>query len=549
MKLTGRRESRDPVSHPQIPRDLKIAIEAMRTALEVPLSMAELAQRCGVAERTLNEHFRVFFGTSPMRYFRRLRLSAAREVLRSGASGVSVTEVANRFEFYHLGRFANHYARQFGESPSTTLALGRAAAQSGRPAQPAIQEETWPRNGGSNRIPATLHDKPVLAILPCKVSVTEPNLLSVAECLAERIAVALSSVRSLCVTVPRLRRTSRFNHESIIRQINARYILTGTISSKAMRLRVILRLVESVTGRHVWGDSFEGDQDQVFELQDRISEKIADVIPQGLRASEIAHARRARLLDLDAQGLTMRALPLVFASQPEATRRALELLHRAIEIDPDCALATALAAWCHSQLVMYNGTESPDEEKSQALRLVQRAAVFDDDDPLVLASRSAVHTMAGQFDLAESLVLRALALEPSFEWAWGRSGWLHAYKGEADRAIRHFQRALSLNKEKVSRANYFAGLGAAFFNAGRYDSAAFWLQRALYERPDMWWANRSLSVSHLRMGNRLKALESLDRLRRFCPDITVGQVVESVPFGSDFLERLGNGLSDLGLPP
>jgi hypothetical protein len=65
----------------------------------------------------------------------------------------------------------------------------------------------------------------------------------------------------------------------------------------------------------------------------------------------------------------------------------------------------------------------------------------------------------------------------------------------------------------------------------------------------MAWANRSLSVSYARLRDRLKALEALDALRQSCPDLTVTRVLAAVPFRSDFLDRLGNGLSDLGLPP
>ena len=245
----------------------------------------------------------------------------------------------------------------------------------------------------------------------------------------------------------------------------------------------------------------------------------------------------------------MRSLPFVFASQPEASHRALELLHRAIEIDPDYGLAAALAAWGHSQLVMYNGTTAPAEERSQALRLVQRAEILDSDDPLVLTARCAVHTMAKEFDIAEALVTRALALDPSSAWAWGRSGWLASYRGDSKTAIGHFGRALKLDPNSASRANNFVGIGSAHFNAKRYEAAAFWLRRALLEQPGTWWANRSLSVSYARLGERSKALESLEALRRSCPDLTVGQVVAAVPFKQDFLNRLGDGLSDLGLPP
>lgn len=64
----------------------------------------------------------------------------------------------------------------------------------------------------------------------------------------------------------------------------------------------------------------------------------------------------------------------------------------------------------------------------------------------------------------------------------------------------------------------------------------------------MAWANRSLSVSYARLGEPLKARESLDALRRYSPDLTVGRVVAALPYKPDFLDRLGDGLSALGLP-
>lgn len=511
--------------------------------------MADLVHHCGVAERTLNQHFRAFLGVSPVRYLRRLRLAAAREALLAGEPGTSVTEIAKRFEFNHLGRFAAHYRKVFGESPSRTLSRGRVAALAER--EPArdrgTRTESSTRQGRRPLRPS--RDRPSIVVLPCGTSAHDVALHGLAENILEAVAAALSQVRSLTVMIPKSRHAMRRDPQSLAREHNARYFLTGRILRVGSRLRVILRVVKSASGHHVWGDSFEGDCGQPLELQDRVVAAIVHVMPTSIRGAEIDRAQLAHLQDLDTYGLAMRAFPLICASQPDSTRRALELLHRAVELDPDYGLATALLAWCHAQLVMYNGTPAPGDEKGRAIKLIHRAAVFDDDDPLMLAARCAVHTMVGEFDIAESLITRALALDPFFGWAWGRIGWLNSYMGNSEAAVAHFSRALSLDPNRASRANNLAGIGSAQFGAGHYDAAAFWLQRALLENPGMWWANRSLSVSHARLGNRLKALESLDRLRRSCPDLTVGQVVSAVPFGPDFLDRLGDGLSGLGLPP
>ena len=106
------------------PRDVKRVIDYIEAHLEHDVTLADLVVQAGVPGRTLNEHFRVFAGEPPMAYLRLRRLEAARRALQSGEE-ISVTQVALRFGFNSLGRFAGVYRRAFGESPRETLKLGR----------------------------------------------------------------------------------------------------------------------------------------------------------------------------------------------------------------------------------------------------------------------------------------------------------------------------------------------------------------------------------------------------------------------------------------
>jgi adenylate cyclase len=536
MSLSDRAQDQIAPRRP-IPRDVRNAIAFMREALDRSITMGDLAGHCGIAERTLTEHFRTFLDMSPMRYLRRLRLAAAREALLSGRPDISVTGVAAEYGFTHPGRFAAQYRQYLGESPSATLRNAHHDARSARGTTGSVQ-----------RAPLRSREAPSIAVLPCRVSSDEPVLARFAETIAEEIAAALCSIRPLSVTLAGSRGAAG-DPVRWAREAGARYVLAGRVAHGGERLRCILRLVDSAAGHLVWGASFDGARDEPFGLQDRIVAGVARAVPPAIRDAEIDRAWRAAPRDLDAHGLAMRALPFVFQSRPDATRHALEFLHRAMEIDPDFGLATALAAWCHGQLVMYNGTETPAEETLSALRLVRRAAILDDGDPLVLSARVAVHTMAREFDTADALARRALRRDPTSAWAWGRSGWLHSYRGESRTAIAHFRRALSLASDAATRANSFAGIGSAYFDTGRYKAAATWLRKSLQEQPDMSWPNRSLSVSYARLGHRTEAAAALNALRRYRPDLTVGEVVAAVPFRNDFLSRLGDGLSGLGLPP
>ena len=87
-----------------------------------PLTIGDLAAHAGISTSTLFAGFREFRDTSPMSHLRQVRLQRVREALQSAGSGdATVTEVALRWGFTHLGRFASDYKRWFGESPSATL--------------------------------------------------------------------------------------------------------------------------------------------------------------------------------------------------------------------------------------------------------------------------------------------------------------------------------------------------------------------------------------------------------------------------------------------
>ena len=96
--------------------------EVARANVETLAHAADLCRIVGVSRRTLARAFRSIHGTTPVRYLHTLRLTEARRALSSSSAGTTtVTEVATRFGFRELGRFAVEYREQFGESPSDTL--------------------------------------------------------------------------------------------------------------------------------------------------------------------------------------------------------------------------------------------------------------------------------------------------------------------------------------------------------------------------------------------------------------------------------------------
>ena len=115
------------------------------------------------------------------------------------------------------------------------------------------------------------------------------------------------------------------------------------------RVRITGQLVEARTGAHLWAYRFEGTLGDVFELQDRVAEGVAGAIEPALRRAEIERARRKPTESLDAYDLYLRALPHAYAMTSEGNAEALQLLGRALELDPGYATACGLKAWYHEQ--------------------------------------------------------------------------------------------------------------------------------------------------------------------------------------------------------
>lgn len=95
--------------------------EVARANLGAPAPIAELCRAAGVTPRTLSRAFQAIRGKPPSRYLHEPRLAQVRDALMSDAGNGSVTDIAMRFGFRELGRFAVDYRARFGESPSETL--------------------------------------------------------------------------------------------------------------------------------------------------------------------------------------------------------------------------------------------------------------------------------------------------------------------------------------------------------------------------------------------------------------------------------------------
>jgi adenylate cyclase len=396
-----------------------------------------------------------------------------------------------------------------------------------------------------------LPDKPSIVVLPFDNMSAEAGQDYLADGIVEAITAALSCIRSFFV----IARSSAFtykgratNARDIGRELGVAYLLEGSVQKAGTRLRIIVQLIETEGGAHVWSSRFDGAIDDFFDLEDRITEQVAGALQPSIRIAEIERSRRKRPQDLGSYDYTMRAMPHVWALEKEESAKALELLEKALAIDPEYPLALALAGWCHAQRSVYNWADDIVGSQAMARSLAERAADLSGDDPLILAVLGAVHTFVRNYGTARVLLERAVVLDPNCAWAWSRLGWIENYADQPHSAIGHFERALRLSPIDPMNFNNYAGIGSAHEILQDYDKAAALYRRALGERPNASWIYRNLASTLSGAGRIEEARQALAEMLRSYPDLTVSKFKQAMVFSNATLDRMAENLRKLGLP-
>ena len=399
--------------------------------------------------------------------------------------------------------------------------------------------------------PLDLPDKPSIAVLPFDNMSNDPDQEHFADGVVESITAALSRIRAFFV----IARNSAFaykgrptNVRDIGRELGVAYVLEGSVQRVGQRVRITAQLVETAGGMHLWADRFDGSLDDIFDLQDRITEAVAGALQPSIRLAEIERSRRKRPQDLGAYDYTMRAMPHCWLLERDAADRALELLEKALHIDPEYPLALALAGWCWAQRSVYNWADDPKAAQAEGLKLADRAASQSSDDPLILAVLGAVHTFARNYGVARVMLERALALDPNAAWALSRLGWLNVYSDRPDEAKVHFEKAIRLSPLDPINFNNLVGLASAHQVAGDDAAAAALYIRALEERPNAVWVHRNLASALFGAGRLDEAKASLAKIMAAYPNYSIRKYREAMVFTPRMLDHMADQMRQLGLP-
>jgi adenylate cyclase len=388
-------------------------------------------------------------------------------------------------------------------------------------------------------------------VLPFDNMSHDPEQEHFADGVVESLTAALSRIRAFFV----IARNSAFaykgrptNVRDIGRELGVAYVLEGSVQRVGQRVRITAQLIETAGGVHLWADRYDGSLDDIFDLQDRITEAVAGALQPSIRLAEIERSRRKRPQELGAYDYAMRAMQHAWVLEKESATRALELADKALAIDPDYPLALALSAWCWAQRSVYGWADDARAAQAQALKLADRAAQQSADDPLILAVLGSVHTFARNYGVARVMLERAVALDPNGAWAESRLGWLDVYADRPDEAKGHFDKAMRLSPLDPLNFNNLVGLASARQVASDDAGAVPLYQRALQERPNALWIHRNLAAALAGLGRVDEAKASLEKLAVAYPGFSIAKFRDAMVFTPRAIDRMADQLRTLGVP-
>lgn len=334
------------------------------------------------------------------------------------------------------------------------------------------QPESTPLVKGLPALPS----RPSIAVLPFINLSHDPEQDYFTEGIVEEIVASLARFKSLFVIAAGadlLADGRPVSPQEAAHQLGVRYLLKGSVRKAGDRVRIAVHLVEAESGAEIWTNTLNDTMDDIFALQDRVAEHVAGVLETAVQDQDIINASDRPTANMNSYDLYLRAMQLFRLSRKDEMKTAIDLLDRAIELDPNFAIAISQACVCHRQMIDHRWIDDIVECRKRGLDLVERALAVAGIDTRVLAQVAAsLPGLEGRTDRAIRLIERAIALNPSSSFVWLISGSIHLRDGQPDIAAEHLETSMRLDPISAS-ANAYSRmyLASARFQQGRFDEA------------------------------------------------------------------------------
>ena len=397
-----------------------------------------------------------------------------------------------------------------------------------------------------------LPDKPSIAVLPFDNLSGDAEQEYFADGITEDIITALSRFRWFFV----IARNSTFtykgkavNVKQVARDLGVRYVLEGSVRKAGKRVRISAQLIDATTGNHVWADRYDRDLEDVFAVQDEITNNIAAAVEPELFAAEGQRVQSKNPNNLDAWDCFLRAQTLIYTGTQEDNLKAQQLAKKAIELDPASAHGYKLLAWSIYLASRHGWSEWRGEEMGSARDAAAKAVALDLKDAFSHQVLGALSLGYGEHDLAIQELKTAVELNPSSPLAHMNLGLCHTYSGRPQDGLAQIEAAHHVSPRDPMLPYFRCTEGTTRWSLGEYDRAVECAKYAI-QNIKKWLPSRYImTASYDKLGRQDDAKKALGLIFEVAPYFSITKLRQRAVFRNpaDF-ENLANSLRRVGLP-
>jgi TolB-like protein/Tfp pilus assembly protein PilF len=398
-----------------------------------------------------------------------------------------------------------------------------------------------------------LPDKPSIAVLPFTNMSGDPEQEYFSDGITEDIITALSRFRWFFV----ISRNSTFAYRGqsvdvrrVADELGAEYIVEGSVRKAGNRVRITAQLIDAASGNHIWAERYDRDLQDIFAVQDEITETIAARIESEVGAVERQRAQRKPPQSLDAWDCYHLGLLHLYRFNKDDNAEALRLFRSAIEVDPNFAAAYARLAYSMVLSMVYFDAEPTVDILDDALRAAQKAVALDDKDAVVHFALGRVHLIRCEYNLAIAEMESAIELNSCLAQAHCALGDSLAYEGRLEESIARFEEAIRLSPHDPHRWAFFMYRSLAHLFLEQHEAAVGWANKAVRVPKSEYWANAHLvaALGHLDRPDETRA--AVAELLRRKPEFSCSFARKHLFYikSSAQMEHYLDGLRKAGLP-
>jgi adenylate cyclase len=337
-----------------------------------------------------------------------------------------------------------------GETDASVKAILRSLERLGVAISPP--QTTWPAAAAPPQPTPAAPARPIasaergaLAVVPFDNISPDQETDYFSDGLTEELTARLSTISEIeLVSRWATKKLKERKHEvrDIGSELGARYIVGGSVRRFQDSVRITVQLVDIQTNRQLWGNTYKGKLDDIFDIQEQVAQQIVEALKLKLSFSEKVSLTKRHTVNAQAYDLYLRGQDYLYRMTKRSVEYAIQLFEKAIELDPRFAAAYAACSSAYGQRYQYFAREEKYRVRAQELSF--KALMYDGNLPEAYTAMGLSYFLWGKLEEASASSRKAIELDPEdfvAHWTLGR---IHFTNGEFEHAYGLFRRVIEL---------------------------------------------------------------------------------------------------------